>query len=399
MRRLWLVLCLMVPAQAAFALPTAGVTVINNRDYYPAVMRLIEQAQSWIAITSFQARYYEDYPGSDSNNLCDALVAAAHRGVKVTFLVDLEDSDWNHNNDQNADFAHRLAEGGCSVYYDNGNHVSHTKLVVVDGVASVISSVNWSHYALTSNNECAVIVWGPEIAQAAYSYVAEQTADGRLQTEDRPLSPFEVSPATELRGDGDGVDVAAYAAARELPLLPCSDAELLINEGYYPAVKELIDHAERRIDVVQMDASYYRLRPSHAGPPQPGQTSISRTNDLLNALGEAAHRGVDVELTLDGGRAFEEGQPVQNDNLDFALRARSRGCKVWWDSPQVTTHAKFLVIDDDTSIVGSTNWSLFGVEGENNEMSVLMRSPDVASRMEGLVTAIRASGEAFTGEF
>lgn len=164
MRCLWSLALAALAMGPVAAVPVEGVTVINNRDYTPAVMTLFASAESSIVMTAFQARFYEDYPGSDSNNLCDALVAAAQRGVSVTFLIDTEDSDWNGNNAQNEDFARRLAEGGCAVYYDNADHVSHTKLIVVDGLASVISSVNWSHYALTSNNECAVIVWGPAIA-------------------------------------------------------------------------------------------------------------------------------------------------------------------------------------------------------------------------------------------
>lgn len=393
MRCLWSLALAALAMGPVAAVPVEGVTVINNRDYTPAVMTLFASAESSIVMTAFQARFYEDYPGSDSNNLCDALVAAAQRGVSVTFLIDTEDSDWNGNNAQNEDFARRLAEGGCAVYYDNADHVSHTKLIVVDGLASVISSVNWSHYALTSNNECAVIVWGPAIAAEGLAYVREQAAAGRLQTPERPM------PDVPVPVDHLSEAITGYAEARGFEVLPCEDAELMVNAAYYPMLEPLLDAAVGRIDVVQMDATFYRMRPAHADPPAEGQTSISQTNELLTDLADAAARGVEVHLTLDGGRADEETGEVDNRNLDFALRARSQGVHVWWDSPQATTHAKFLVIDDNLSIVGSTNWTLFGVEGQNNEMSVLMRSPEVASRMRDFVHAIQASGEPFTQQF
>lgn len=375
-------------AISAAALPTAGVTVINNRDYYPAVMTLIASAEDSIAVAMYQTRFYEEYPGSHSNNLCDALIAAAQRGVQVTFLVDLEDSDWNRNNEQNADFARRLAEGGCAVYYDDGNQVSHTKLLVVDGVASVISSVNWSHYALTNNNEVGVIVWGPEVAEACHAYVAAEVEKGRLQTEGRTLPPF--AAAAE--------DVPAYAAARGFNLLPCEEAELLVGDDYYPAVKALIDSATQRVTVVQRSAVFYRMRPAHADAPAPGQAAISLTNALLADLVSAEQRGVEVAMVLEGGVAYEEGQTRTNDNLDFGLRARSRGIDIWWDSPDAQTHAKMLLVDDAV-VVGSTNWTLFAVEGQNREMSVLLRSPAVAQVYADYVAALQAAGERFTGEF
>jgi cardiolipin synthase len=369
------------------ALPTAGVTVINDRDYYPAVMTLIASAESSVALAMHQTRFYEDYPGSSSNNFCDALAAAAGRGVDVTFLIDMSTSDWNSNNAQNGDFARRLAEAGCNVYHDDMERVTHTKLIVVDGVATVIASVNWSHYSLSNNNEVGVIVWSPEVAAASWAILGEHAEAGELQTETEGLSPFVA--ATD--------DIGAYAAARDLEITPCDHAELLFNQDYYPALNVLTIEAERRIDVVQRSANHYRLRPGHADPPAEGQTEVALTNALLKDLVAADERGVEVVLTLEGNVSYD-GSPPENPNMDFGLRARSKGIDVWWDPPEAQTHAKMVMVDDNV-VVGSTNWTIFAVEGQNNELSVLLRSPQVAAVYRDYIAALQASGEQFTDEF
>jgi phosphatidylserine/phosphatidylglycerophosphate/cardiolipin synthase-like enzyme len=71
---------------------------------------------------------------------------------------------------------------------------------------------------------------------------------------------------------------------------------------------------------------------------------------------------------------------------------------VWWDPPESQTHAKMVMIDD-TVVVGSTNWTIFAVEGQNNELSVALDSPEVAEVYRGYIAALQASGEQFTGDF
>jgi phosphatidylserine/phosphatidylglycerophosphate/cardiolipin synthase-like enzyme len=372
---------------SALALPTDGVTVINSRDYYPAVLSLIEQAESSVTLVMHQTRFYMDYPGSDSNNLCDALVAASGRGVDVTFIIDMSESDWNNNNEENSDFGRRLADAGAAVIWDDMEKVTHTKLIVVDGVATVIASVNWSHYSLTSNNEVGVIVWGAEVAEAANAIAAEHAAAGEVQTECEGMG--DMAAATD--------DIAAYASARGFEVLPCAGAELLFNADYYPAVSGLIASAESRVDVVQRSAVHYRLRPGHSDPPAEGQDAVSLTNALLRNLAAAAERGIEVVMTLEGGISYDD-EPASNDNLDFGLRARSQGITVWWDPPESQTHAKMAMVDD-TVVVGSTNWTIFAVEGQNNELSVALESPEVAEVYRGYIAALQASGERFTSDF
>jgi cardiolipin synthase len=369
------------------SLPTEGVTVINNRDYYPAVMSLIQSAEKSIELAMHQTRFYEEYPGSQSNNLCDALGAAAERGVEVTFLIDQSADDWNEGNAQHADFGRRLGEHGANVYHDDLNRVTHTKLIIVDGVATVISSVNWSHYALTSNYEVGAIVWGREVAEAANAVVADHVANATLVSGE---AMGEFAPVDD--------DIPAYAAARGLDLIPCEDATLLYNQDYYPAVSNLFESAEEEIDVVQATAYYYRTRPDHAGPVAEGQESLARTNDLIDELAGADARGVDTEIVAEGWFQFEEDEPRQNRNLDIGFRALGEGIEIFWDPEDAQTHAKMVIVDD-TSVVGSTNWTVFAVEGINNELSVMLKSDEIADLYRDFAEDLQTRGEAFDGTF
>ena len=51
--------------------------------------------------------------------------------------------------------------------------------------------------------------------------------------------------------------------------------------------------------------------------------------------------------------------------------------EVVYDPVTVTTHTKLLIIDGEISVVGSTNWTYSALE-KNHEVSVLIRSPEVA---------------------
>ena len=121
-----------------------------------------------------------------------------------------------------------------------------------------------------------------------------------------------------------------------------------------------------------MSAMYYMVRPSYAPSTLPTTTTIvpSLTNLLLKDLIRAQERGVDVRVLLD----IQENSV--NRNLDFANRLLAHGIKVYYDDPKVTLHAKMLLVDDDITVVGSTNWSLNALE-QGNEASVLIQSDKV----------------------
>jgi phosphatidylserine/phosphatidylglycerophosphate/cardiolipin synthase-like enzyme len=162
--------CYKAPAE-----DTSNITILTNRDYFPAVHQLFQEAQRSIQVMMFSARYYtekprfagdiEHVPGtpwSDTNILMDDLIEASQRGVDV--IVILDGSDWNESNTElNEAFGRLMAEGGVTVYMDDPEVTTHCKLIIVDDQFTVVGSTNWSYYALDQNNETSVMIRSPEI--------------------------------------------------------------------------------------------------------------------------------------------------------------------------------------------------------------------------------------------
>jgi phosphatidylserine/phosphatidylglycerophosphate/cardiolipin synthase-like enzyme len=133
---------------------------------------------------------------------------------------------------------------------------------------------------------------------------------------------------------------AAEAVSGELTVTPLLDTPE--NRVYYNHLIEEIRGAKDSIKVMMSTADNY---PKHPDGIQ---------NELFDALGVAADRGVKVRVLLDES---DFSSSITETNKTTAKLLRDRGLKVKLDDPKVTTHAKLIVIDDRTVIVGSSNWN------------------------------------------
>ena len=170
MKRTFLFLVLLMFMLAnLFALPAKDVEIITNRDYFPSVYKLLEDAQKSIYIFMFEARIYPDYPNDVNEKLLNALINAHERGVDVKIILDA--SSWNRGNTlKNKQFADALKEKGVDVYYDPLDVTSHPKLLIVDHRFTVVGSTNWSYYALEKNNEASVLIDSEPVAKGFEEY-------------------------------------------------------------------------------------------------------------------------------------------------------------------------------------------------------------------------------------
>ena len=165
------------------------------------------------------------------------------------------------------------------------------------------------------------------------------------------------------------------------------------NELYAPEVGKLIRGAQRRIWVAMLDARYYETAP---GPPEEAAQKKAKgappslTNLMLEDLQAAARRGVDVRLVIDTSR---EGR-MPPTKTAFLSMLKEAGGKVFEDPPDITTHAKVMIVDDDFTVVGSTNWSQPAVE-ENNETAVVIESPEVNKVYAAFIEADEAQGKPY----
>jgi phosphatidylserine/phosphatidylglycerophosphate/cardiolipin synthase-like enzyme len=161
------------------------------------------------------------------------------------------------------------------------------------------------------------------------------------------------------------------------------------NDKYADHVVNLIRSARQRIWIAMLDARYYETRPEYADPAKArhGGALPSLTNLVLDALADAARRGVDVRLVIDMGR----GGRIPETKTAFLTRLRDAGGKVYEDPPDVTTHAKVLIVDDDFTVVGSTNWSQPALE-ENNETAALIESRAINQHYAAFINGVFING-------
>ena len=91
----------------------------------------------------------------------------------------------------------------------------------------------------------------------------------------------------------------------------------------------------------------------------------------------ARRRGVDVTVYLEKKRGKD---PLMTDNRRTAEALNRGGVKVFFDSPNVTSHAKVVVIDSRFVFLGSHNMTQ-GALRHNNELSVLIDSHELAAEV------------------
>ena len=145
-----------------------------------------------------------------------------------------------------------------------------------------------------------------------------------------------------------------------------ADVKNISSREYYPAVKEIIDNAEKSIHMSMFVVS---LRPNQKD---------SVVYKLCDALIDAKKRGVSVRVILDQNVNYYDDQiGVEGKNIEAYKYLNKNGVDVFYDNKNKYTHSKTLVIDEKIVIIGSTNWSYSAIK-KNNESSVLIESPELA---------------------
>lgn len=148
--------------------------------------------------------------------------------------------------------------------------------------------------------------------------------------------------------------------------LPVEGIEVITDRQYEQVVGDAFTRARSSIRMMMFEARYYDR---HLNSP---------TNALIEELIAADRRGVDVKVILERRK---ENDRVSTGNLKTGTLLSKGGVEVMYDPLTTTTHSKLLIIDGEVSVVGSTNWTYNALE-KNHEVSVLIRSPQVARTLQ-----------------
>jgi len=129
------------------------------------------------------------------------------------------------------------------------------------------------------------------------------------------------------------------------------------NRDYFPYVNMRIENATSSIYIIMCYMLYDEENPNYA------------VNLLLDKLVEAhQEKGVEIKVLLDD----------EDANVDAKNYLQNRGIEVRFDSDDVRTHSKLLIIDGRSLIIGSTNWTESALN-KNNETSVEIMDENIAN--------------------
>lgn len=313
----------------------------------------------WVAMVrgakvSFDAAqfYVTSRPGSALEPVLAELEQAGARGVKVRFLLSARMLDQDP-----ASVARLRRIPGAEVRSFDlagvAKGILHAKYIVVDGREAFLGSQNFDWRALEQIHELGVRTSEPRLVSGLAELFALDwrfAGDGKL-----PVLPASVAlaarPAAEL--------VASPPFLTPRTLRPASEA-----------LVELIGQAKTSVRVQLLTYS-----------PLAGQDRYWPLLD--NALRAAAVRGVKVRLLVSdwvlGGRALPHLKAlalIPNLEVRVASIPEAKEGHIPYSR---TAHSKYLVVDEATLALGTSNWeeSYFT---ESRNLELIFRDPSLAAQ-------------------
>ncbi len=254
----------------------------------------------------------------DLENVAEALLAAKGRGVAVRLVTDTD------NLEEAA--VQRLREGGVPVVDDQRGAIMHDKFVIVDGHWVVTGSWNLTTNCTYRNNNNAVFIESEALArnyQAEFAEMFEQNKFG-------PTSPAN-TPQHKLTIGGTQVE-SCFAPEDKV------SARLVA----------LIEQAKTSITFMAFSFTDDAI----------GQAMMERAEAGVAVTGVFERRGADTE--------YGEYPRLRQAGLDVLL-----------DGNPYVMHHKVIIIDGETVVTGSFNFSS-SADKDNDENVLVIHSPDVA---------------------
>lgn len=138
------------------------------------------------------------------------------------------------------------------------------------------------------------------------------------------------------------------------------EARLLLGSQYFNVLHQAIQEAE---DSVWVKMYYVAMKPDDPDNP---------VTILVNDLVDARKKGLDVRVILEDS--------LFDKNYDAYEALANGGVWVRLDSSVSLLHSKAVIIDKEILFIGSANWSKSAFYS-NDEVSILIESPELASRL------------------
>jgi phosphatidylserine/phosphatidylglycerophosphate/cardiolipin synthase-like enzyme len=358
---------LVAPREAAFSDVSAGEAYLTpGREGILRLSQLVGQALRRIDIAIYSI--------SDPEVIAALTAAAGTRGVKVRIIVD--DTMLTGSRLR---YLQELHQAGADIHYLEHAHASlHLKSAVIDEQVVCFGSHNWTPSAAAKNMEDMLLFSSRRMARHYldyFDYIVNQHAcpfatierERVAESDDgAPRAPglqkagtihYPASlPATGPRKRFDDI----FHKRPTEPFRVDASLQYLDDGDYLPVLLQLLHTANQSILV-----SLYHIAPAERS---------TTVHELLDALGEAAERGLYTYLVLNMPENQSDTQQASHSRVAEELRAR--GVDVRLCVPGVQLHEKVVVVDLAKILIGSHNWSGGAVTGDGGyESSALLVLP------------------------
>lgn len=295
--------------------PSAAVVEpVFNRDYLPKAIEIIDGTGDSLRIIMYLYKY-----SGHVKKIYRALKKAEERGVDVKIIMD-------DGIASNRDSAPYLEQAGIDVKIDGPEKKTHCKIIIADSNKVLMGSTNFSNSSIGRNNETNVFIESRAVAGYYEDYFNKLWKDS---SREHLLSS---------KPDAAGI----------IPL---------VNREYLWSLLPRLNGAKKRIWVVMYGTKL------HDDPDNP-------VHMVLSSLVRATKRDVDVRVVLDMGPDEEWCRITNELNREVAGYLSKRGVPVKFESQDVITHAKLIIIDNE-AFVGSTNWGYGGLKRYNSTNAII----------------------------
>ncbi len=320
------------------------VDVLRNGDeVFPAMLEAIAGAERNIDLTTFQFA-----EGKVVDDVSAALIERAQAGVRVRMIVDAIGSRWLPK-----EKVTELREGGVDfeIFRPPSNlriweqeNRTHRKVLVVDNKVGFAGGVNtskeWMGDARNPDEwrDTHLRIRGPAVDGLIAAFATDWVDAGRMACElddefpDQERTGDHVVQVVRGSAEKGWSDIANVMAA-------------------------LLTLAQRRV----------RITSAYFAP----------DDHFLGLLGDAAGRGVDVEVMLPGKNADQRFVQLAAE-AQFA-RLLEAGVRIWSYQPTMI-HAKIVLVDDMVACVGSANFDRRSMK-LNHEIEVMVLDAEVVAEL------------------
>jgi phosphatidylserine/phosphatidylglycerophosphate/cardiolipin synthase-like enzyme len=265
----------------------------------------------------------------DLENVTEALIKAKRRGVDVRLVYDSEAM----SKDERVGILKRLGEAGVPLIPDERSALMHNKFLVIDGETVWTGSFNLTQNAAHRNNENAVII---RIGFIATNYEREfrEMFDGKFGATSPADTPY---PVIKF----DSVEIETYFAP---------------EDNVAKKIDEELKAAEYSVDFLSFSFT---------------DVGLSHTMAELALEDDVSVRGV-----------FDSNQSKESSVCSILILRSGNiegngSITVKLDGNPGLMHEKVIVIDNETVIFGSFNFSRSADES-NDENLLIVHDPELA---------------------